>query len=231
MYARTAQVEYNTCSLANGFTVGTLAGVTTADVNAPGAFVSFVQGPLTLAVVPTALPGPHPSVNDINRGLVAAGLDKVYDADNSFADPLNPTLAELQNAVPSVYCTATYQTCEPILASITIEAHGIPLYRDIPADFFNHYVPLTYGGAHIATPSDCGVQMITFNLYPGSYQPSGHVNISRAREFYIEFYRTQVNNQDDNSEHYFQLESPLLLKVHVKTCASDDIHISTNIEM
>jgi hypothetical protein len=73
--------------------------------------------------------------------------------------------------------------------------------------------------------------MITFNLYPGSYQPSGHVNISRAREFYIEFYRTQVNNQDDNSEHYFQLESPLLLKVHVKACASDDIHISINIEM
>jgi len=122
MYARTAQVEYNTCSLANGFTVGTLAGI------------------------PTALPGPHPSVNDINRGLVAAGLDKVYDADNSFADPLNPTLLELQNAVPSVYCTAFYMTCEPILSSITIEAHGIPLYRDIPADFFNHYVPLTYGG-------------------------------------------------------------------------------------
>jgi len=145
MYARTAQVEYNTCSLANGFTVGTLAGVTTADVNAPGAFVGFVQGPLTLAVVPTALPGPHPSVNDINRGLVAAGLDKVYDS-AGFADPENPTLLELQNNVPSVYCTSTYMTCEPILEKITIEAHGIPLYRDIPADFFNHYVPLTYGG-------------------------------------------------------------------------------------
>jgi hypothetical protein len=70
---------------------------------------------------------------------------------------------------------------------LAIEAHGVPLYRDMPASFFNHYIPYTYGGQHIKTPDDCGAYMITFNLYPGSYQPSGHVNVSRAREFYLAF--------------------------------------------
>ena len=44
--------------------------------------------------------------------------------------------------------------------------------------------------------------MITFCLYPGTYQPSGHINVSRAREFYIDYRTTgwigndPVNNKD-----------------------------------
>ena len=29
--------------------------------------------------------------------------------------------------------------------------------------------------------------MINFALYPGTYQPSGHINISRAREFMLRY--------------------------------------------
>ncbi|QED21665.1 B646L [African swine fever virus] len=36
------------------------------------------------------------------------------------------------------------------------------------------------------TPDDPGAMMITFALKPREeYQPSGHINVSRAREFYI----------------------------------------------
>lgn len=70
-----------------------------------------------------------------------------------------------------------------LIDRITVSAHGIYLYNDIPADFFNAYTTYTYGGVNIATPEDEGVLMIPFSLYPGTYQPSGHVNISRAREF------------------------------------------------
>ena len=70
---------------------------------------------------------------------------------------------------------------------VTITAHGVYLYNDIPADFFNQYTPYTYGGPHINSPEDEGALMIPFNLYPGTYQPSGYINISRAREFYIRF--------------------------------------------
>lgn len=37
------------------------------------------------------------------------------------------------------------------------------------------------------TPEDLGALMINFCLYPGTYQPSGHINVSRAREFYLEY--------------------------------------------
>jgi len=82
-------------------------------------------------------------------------------------------------------CTA--MDCLPVVDRITIQAHGVPLYNDIPAPFFNAYTPYIYGGYNVNTPTDCGVYLITFNLYPGSYQPSGHINISRAREFFLKY--------------------------------------------
>jgi hypothetical protein len=181
-------------------------------VSAEGLFVSIALGPVNFhtpqpgfatgsVIVPT-LPNNVVSYGDINRVLLVQGVDILYNTDDVPGDNLAGfpvTLQDLIDNLPSPYCVASYQSCEPILQSLTVEAHGIPLYRDIPADFFNHYVPYTYGGAHINTPKDCGVQMITFNLYPGSYQPSGHVNISRAREFYIEFTRTKINGVDDVS--------------------------------
>jgi len=69
--------------------------------------------------------------------------------------------------------------------NITLKAHGINIYDNMPAAFFNAYTPYHYGGANVNSPSDIGALFIPFCLYPGSYQPSGHINISRAREFYI----------------------------------------------
>ncbi len=82
---------------------------------------------------------------------------------------------------------ATVAKCVRTLDVVTIKAHGIPIYNAFPAAFYNAYIPFHYGGPNIQTPDDCGALMITFNLYPGTYQPSGHINISRAREFYLEY--------------------------------------------
>lgn len=70
---------------------------------------------------------------------------------------------------------------------LSITAHGVPLYNNLPSKFFNSYVPWLYGGWNITTPTDPGLYMVTFNLYPGTYQPSGHINVSRAREFYLAY--------------------------------------------
>lgn len=80
------------------------------------------------------------------------------------------------------------------VSSISINVHGIPIYNEIPAQFFNSYVPYHYGGFNISTPTDPGVFMITFNLYPGTYQPSGHINVSRAREFYLSYASSYVSS-------------------------------------
>lgn len=84
-------------------------------------------------------------------------------------------------------CGIRYKTCTPVTKTIGLRAHGIELYKPTETAFYNAYTSYTYGGQHINTPEDCGVLMIPFNLYPGSYQPSGHINISRAREFYLSY--------------------------------------------
>lgn len=71
-----------------------------------------------------------------------------------------------------------------MIDSFSLETHGIQLYVTTPVEFFNYYIPYNYG-SNIASPADIGVYMVTFNLYPGAYQPSGHINLSNSREFFF----------------------------------------------
>jgi hypothetical protein len=104
-----------------------------------------------------------------------------------------PTSTPLVIGVPatvdglSATASATAWVQTKTLDTITINAHGIPLFNDFPAKFFNSYTTLTFGGHNIMTTDDESVFMIPFNLYPGNYQPSGHINVSRAREFYFKY--------------------------------------------
>jgi hypothetical protein len=84
-------------------------------------------------------------------------------------------------------CDSYLWRCYSAIGSLGVDAHNIALYHETASSFYNSYIPYTFGGQHVRTPDDCGVHLITFNLYPGSYQPSGHVNVSRAREFYLKF--------------------------------------------
>lgn len=92
----------------------------------------------------------------------------------------------------SAEVSSTVAVCEPTIDKLTIKAHGISIYHDFPAKFYNAYLPYTYGGPNLRAPEDCGALLITFCLYPGTYQPSGHINVSRAREFYIDFSTTSA---------------------------------------
>jgi hypothetical protein len=75
----------------------------------------------------------------------------------------------------------------PTLDTINISAHSIDIYKEFPTAFFNNYTTYHYGGFNLNAPKDVGSLFIPFCLYPGTYQPSGHINISRAREFYLKF--------------------------------------------
>lgn len=77
-------------------------------------------------------------------------------------------------------------TWSKTIDDLTIKAHGITLYNQFTSQFYNAYIPFTYGDAIVA-PEDIGAMMVTFCLYPGAFQPSGHINVSRAREFYLEY--------------------------------------------
>lgn len=79
-----------------------------------------------------------------------------------------------------------YNKVLPVVQNVSFQAHGIPIYNDLPAILYNQYLPWCYGDK-MCTPTDPGAYVVTFCLYPGVYQPSGHINISRAREFYIKY--------------------------------------------
>lgn len=87
----------------------------------------------------------------------------------------------------------TYWNSTRPLDTIEISAHQIPIYKVTPVGFFNSHLPLQYGGVNIQTPEDEGVMLINFCLYPGTYQPSGHFNISRAREFYFNYVSSVIS--------------------------------------
>ena len=90
-----------------------------------------------------------------------------------------------------------YKTYSNNMDSVTIKAHGISIYDTYPSGFFNAYVPYHYGGPNLCAPKyDTGALFIPFCLYPGTYQPSGHINVSRAREFYITYTSSTISTNN-----------------------------------
>jgi hypothetical protein len=87
----------------------------------------------------------------------------------------------------------TYALPVPSVDSLTVTAHGITIFDDFRSEFFNAYMPFHYGGPNLTTPDDMGALFINFCLFPRSYQPSGHLNISRARETYIRWSTSYVS--------------------------------------
>jgi hypothetical protein len=96
----------------------------------------------------------------------------------------------------SAEVNATAPVSVPTLTDLTIKAHGIPIFNGYISKFYNAYVPLHYGGHNLMVPEDQGALMIPFNLYPKTYQPSGHINVSRAREFYLSYNSAVISSSN-----------------------------------
>jgi hypothetical protein len=78
-----------------------------------------------------------------------------------------------------------YIPCQTI-DSMSIVSHGITIYDYYASVFYNAYLPyMYYNPATWTGQDDNSLLFVNFCLFPGLYQPSGHLNISRARETYI----------------------------------------------
>jgi hypothetical protein len=104
--------------------------------------------------------------------------------------------AALTAVIPNGAKTADWYASSNTLESIGFEAHGVDLFKYFPTKFYSQYLPYHYGSERISTPEDPGMLMVPFNLYPGSYQPSGHINISRAREFYLKYRSNWISSSN-----------------------------------
>lgn len=68
----------------------------------------------------------------------------------------------------------------PTVDTLSLTAHGITIYDNFQDIFFASYLPYHYGGPALRPSDDAGALFVNFALFPRSYQPSGHLNISRA---------------------------------------------------
>lgn len=73
------------------------------------------------------------------------------------------------------------------ILSLKVTVQGNDIIDTFSTPFFRDYTPWYYGQNIMRTPVDLGALLINFCVYPGHYQPSGHINISRAREFYVQY--------------------------------------------
>lgn len=135
------------------------------------------------------------SVTQINTALTRAGFPPLS---GTFVNANAPTNLEIQAALPTAGVPVQYWNCSPSFNSVALKAHGIDLFKSFPNSFYNSYLPFHYGCDKIQTPEDCGKIFLPFNFYPGSYQPSGHINVSRAREFYFSYNSSNINS---NNQH------------------------------
>ncbi len=78
------------------------------------------------------------------------------------------------------------------IQTLKLTAHSVDLFSQFPAQFFNAYIPYKFGGAAITAPTDPGLYLYSFSLFPGQHQPSGHFNTSRSRELYLEYTSTYI---------------------------------------
>ena len=82
----------------------------------------------------------------------------------------------------------------PTIDAMSLTSHGINIYDYFADQFFGAYLPFHYGGTSLVTPDDVGALFINMALFPRSYQPSGHLNISRARETYFKWTSSYVSS-------------------------------------
>ncbi len=102
-------------------------------------------------------------------------------------------IAALANIEIIVQAVVEAPVANPTFTKVSVIAHGIPLYNDFESVFHNAYQPFVYGGQNVRAPKDIGALMINFCLYPRTYQPSSHINVSRAREFYLKWSSAVIN--------------------------------------
>ena len=160
--------------------IGTLTAATWNQAVAVGDI--FLFNGSYMAATTTAVAGSTTAVTFTPAPLATT----VYTAAQSF----KVSLQGLQVTAP-VYART--------LDTLEVTAHGISLYLPFSSKFYNAYLSYHFGGPNINTPTDRGLCFIPFALYPGTYQPSGHINISRAREFYLNYTSSVIDGSTEGT--------------------------------
>jgi hypothetical protein len=123
-------------------------------------------------------------------------LTRVVDASADQASlsetPSGLSIAGLGSSIGKVI-PDNYYIPVPTVDSLSLTSHGIVIFDGFLDTFFNQYMPSHFGGPALVTPNDPGALFVNMSLFPRSYQPSGHLNISRARETYLKWTTSYIS--------------------------------------
>lgn len=82
-----------------------------------------------------------------------------------------------------------------LIDELQLDAHGNEIFKRATMKRFNSYFPWHYGQGSVRAPEDVGLAFVNFARYPGGYQPSGHMNLSRARDTHLKVWGSQISTQ------------------------------------
>ena len=85
-----------------------------------------------------------------------------------------------------------YYTEIPVVELIGLSAQGVDIYQPKPTIFYNSYLPYQYGNT-MSVPHDKSTYIITFNFDPNAYQPTGYLNLTTIRRFYLSYNSSFIN--------------------------------------
>lgn len=82
--------------------------------------------------------------------------------------------------------TIVYHKEEQLVNELSLRIKDVELYPTFPAALYQNYFPYSYG-KFINGPTWLGWYLMNFNFFPGDYNPSGHINVSKNREMYLKY--------------------------------------------
>lgn len=94
----------------------------------------------------------------------------------------------------------TVQTLVPNIATMEVRVFSVSLFRTLTSTFYNSYLPYNYGGEKLQCPTDPGHLFVNFTRMPNQMQVAGHLNASRAREFFIDYTSLQIGSIGSNNQ-------------------------------
>jgi len=81
----------------------------------------------------------------------------------------------------------------PTINTMRVYVSGVDLYNEEVEKFYKDYLTYNFGSDTINTTVDDGILMVNFSLFPWIYQPSGHFNVSRTNQFYVNITSNYAN--------------------------------------
>ena len=169
----------------------------TYQVNAAAGIATESQVPAVQATYGFAEYPPSATGQDVTNGsIVTVGFRTLNQHLIQNPPPLGVTSpANLAGSRFGQVIPNQYWLNVPTVDSMSLIAHGVTIYDDFQDLFYSGYTPYQYGCANVTTPDDPGAFLVNMALFPRSYQPSGHLNVSRARETYLVWNSSYVGSK------------------------------------